>query len=49
MDSLFVSAEHQEFGDLLASGVIGCLPVVILAIVFQKLVVRGLIEGAVKG
>lgn len=45
----FVNSEKVEFTKLLAAGVIGCIPVVLLAFIFQKLIVRGLIEGAVKG
>lgn len=45
----FVNAENVEISKVLTAGVVSCIPVVILALVFQKLIVRGLIEGAVKG
>jgi len=46
---LFVNSENVEISKVLAAGVISCIPVVALALGFQKLIVRGLIEGAVKG
>lgn len=46
---LFVNAENVEMSKVLTAGVVSCIPVVILALLFQKLIVRGLIEGAVKG
>jgi multiple sugar transport system permease protein len=46
---LFVNAENVERSKVIAAGVVSCIPVVILALGFQKLIVRGLIEGAVKG
>jgi multiple sugar transport system permease protein len=45
----FVNAENIEISKVITAGVVSCIPVVILALVFQKLIVRGLIEGAVKG
>lgn len=47
--ALFVNAENVEISKVLTAGVVSCIPVVILALVFQKLIIRGLIEGAVKG
>jgi len=46
---LFVNSENVEISKVLAAGVISCIPVIALALGFQKLIVRGLIEGAVKG
>ena len=46
---LFVNAENVEISKVLTLGVVSCIPVVILALLFQKLIVRGLIEGAIKG
>lgn len=45
----FVNTEYSYITTTLAVGVISCIPVIILALFFQKLIVRGLIEGAVKG
>jgi len=39
----------MEITKILATGVISSIPVVILALLFQKLIIRGLVEGAVKG
>jgi len=41
--------ENMEITKILATGVISSIPVVILALLFQKLIIRGLVEGAVKG
>lgn len=46
---LFVNAEYIEEAKILTAGVVSCIPVIILALGFQKLILRGLIEGAVKG
>lgn len=46
---LFVNAENVEVSKVLTAGVVACLPVVIMALLFQKLILKGLIEGAVKG
>jgi len=45
----FVNAENVEISKVITAGVVSCIPVVVLALLFQKLIVRGLIEGAVKG
>lgn len=45
----FVNAENVEVSKVLTAGVVSCIPVVVLALLLQKLIVRGLIEGAVKG
>jgi len=43
------SAQHStDFGLVAAGGVIAALPPVILAIIFQRYVVSGLVSGAVK-
>jgi len=47
--ALFVSSENIEISKLITAGVFSSIPVVILALLFQKLIVRGLMEGAVKG
>jgi len=41
--------EMAKYTWILASGVIACIPVIILAVLFQRFIVKGLIEGAVKG
>jgi multiple sugar transport system permease protein len=38
-----------DFGMICAQGVISLAPPVVLAIAFQKYLVKGLIQGAVKG
>ncbi len=45
----FVGMYQVEFGKLITAGVLSCLPVVVVALIFQRFVIRGLIEGAVKG
>ena len=45
----FISAQNISMTQIITAGVISCIPVVILALIFQKLIVKGLIEGAVKG
>jgi len=41
--------ENMEVTIILTTGVISSVPVVILALLFQKVIIRGLVEGAVKG
>jgi len=41
--------ENMEISIILTTGVISSIPVVILALLFQRVIVRGLVEGAVKG
>jgi multiple sugar transport system permease protein len=44
----FSNAQNVRLTLILAAGVISCLPVVILALLFQKIIIKGLIEGATK-
>ena len=46
---LFANTEYLELTRLMTAGVLSCLPVVVLALIFQRLIVRGLMEGGVKG
>ncbi len=46
---LFVNSENVETSKVLTLGVVSCIPVVLIALLFQKLIIRGLTEGAVKG
>ena len=44
------SGQYQTlYGQMLAAAVLASLPVIVLAIVFRKLILRGFAEGAVKG
>lgn len=45
----FISTEYKEVTTVLALGVVSSIPVVIIALAFQKLIIRGLTEGAIKG
>lgn len=45
----YVNAELVEMSKVITLGVISCIPVIILALLLQKLIVRGLIEGGIKG
>lgn len=46
---VFSNMENLELTKILAAGVVSSLPVVILALIFQKLIVKGLVAGAMKG
>jgi len=46
---LFRGAYDFDFGAMLAAGVLGTLPVLIMAQIFQRWIVAGLVRGAVKG
>jgi multiple sugar transport system permease protein len=46
--SSFITVEQIFWGPLLASAVFAALPPMILALIFQKYMVRGLTFGAVK-
>ncbi len=46
---LFVNAESIEISKILTMGVLASIPVVIIALAFQKLVIKGLTSGGVKG
>ncbi|HKZ90941.1 MAG TPA: carbohydrate ABC transporter permease [Candidatus Limnocylindrales bacterium] len=44
------SGQYQTlYGQMLAAAVLASVPVVLLAIVFRRLILRGFVEGAVKG
>ena len=45
----FVGMYEIKFGKLITAGVLSCIPVVVIALIFQKWIIRGLTEGAVKG
>lgn len=45
----FISYAQIDWGGLMAAAVVITLPVLILAIIAQKYVVRGLVSGAIKG
>jgi multiple sugar transport system permease protein len=47
--ALFQGLHETPFGEIAAASVLVCAPVVILAFVFQKGIVAGLTQGAVKG
>lgn len=47
--SLFASAQKEPWGEMAAASVIVTLPLLILTLLFQRRVVRGLTSGAVKG
>lgn len=46
---MFVSTEKILFGQLLAAAVVAMVPVIVIALIFQNFIVKGLIAGAVKG
>jgi len=46
---LFKGMYDFDFGAMLAAGVIGTLPVLIMAQIFQKWIIEGLVSGATKG
>ena len=44
------SGQYQTlYGEMLAAAVLASMPVVLLAIVFRRFIVKGFVEGAVKG
>jgi multiple sugar transport system permease protein len=45
----FISYAQIDWGGLMAAAVVITLPVLVLAIVTQRYVIRGLTAGAVKG
>jgi len=45
----FIGMYKVSFAQLIAAGVISCVPVVVIALLFEKWIISGLIEGAVKG
>ncbi len=47
--SLFAAEHAEPWGEIAAASVIAALPLVLLAVVFQRRVVAGLTRGAVKG
>jgi multiple sugar transport system permease protein len=47
--ALFQGLHETPFGEIAAASVLVCIPVVVLAFVFQKGIVSGLTQGAVKG
>ncbi|NPV55025.1 MAG: carbohydrate ABC transporter permease [Firmicutes bacterium] len=47
--SLFVGVYKVAFAQLMAAAVVATIPVIIVALLFQKWILQGLIEGAVKG
>jgi len=47
--SMFVSDIDVDYGMMCAAGVLGGLPPILIAIVLQKYIVTGLMQGAVKG
>jgi multiple sugar transport system permease protein len=49
MVNLFVSARAIEWGPMCAAGLFSAVPIIIFGIAVQKLMVRGLMAGAVKG
>ncbi len=44
----FIGEEATAYEDMFAAAVLGTIPVVILVIIFQRYIVKGLTEGAVK-
>ena len=41
---------HQEpFGEIMAAGVVVTVPIVVLVLIFQRLIIKGLTAGSVKG
>jgi multiple sugar transport system permease protein len=49
MVNLFVSARAIEWGPMCAAGIFSAVPIIVFGIAVQKLMVRGLMAGAVKG
>ncbi|MFM9105244.1 MAG: carbohydrate ABC transporter permease [Chloroflexota bacterium] len=47
--SEFAGQYQTKIGEMMAAAVLACLPVVALAILFRKAILRGFAEGAVKG
>jgi multiple sugar transport system permease protein len=47
--SLFAAEHTEPWGEIAAASVVAALPLVVLAVVFQRRVVAGLTRGAVKG
>ena len=47
--SLFAGEHKEPWGEIAAASVIATLPLVILTLVFQRRIVAGLTQGAVKG
>ncbi len=47
--ALFQGLHETPFGDIAAASVLVCLPVILLACLFQRGIVAGLTQGAVKG
>ena len=47
--SLFVGVYKVAFAQLMAAAVVATIPVIVVALLFQKWILQGLIEGAVKG
>ena len=44
------SGQYQTlYGEMLAAAVLASIPVVVLAIVFRRFILKGFVEGAVKG
>ena len=44
------SGQYQTlYGEMLAAAVLASIPVVLLAIIFRRFIVKGFVEGAVKG
>ena len=47
--SEFAGQYQTKIGEMMAAAVLACLPVVALAILFRKAILRGFAEGAIKG
>ncbi len=47
--STFVTSKYISYSVLNASGIIALMPTVILVVLLQRFIVRGLTAGAVKG
>jgi multiple sugar transport system permease protein len=45
----FIGQDTTAYETMFAAGVVGSLPVVLLVLIFQRYIVRGLTEGALKG
>ena len=45
----FLSSEQAAYGQMGAAIIVGIVPILILALVAQRYLVRGLVLGAVKG
>jgi multiple sugar transport system permease protein len=47
--SEFAGQYQTRIGEMMAAAVLACIPVVVLAIVFRRAILKGFAEGAVKG